>query len=202
MFSRKKPLPMLGMNPEVLNGLFALAKGELSSLLDVPSGVLIAELKDKKLPYIPEFKDVKEKVIKDNSTEKARELCREKAVTMLDEAKEKGLSQVCKTNGCKVEETGLFMRTDSSASNKLPPSVAKAALSLYEGKVYPDTIEESGSSFFMLAFKEAKEADMKGLAVKKAEISDKLLKEKQQVVFQDWLKHAREKAEIKVSTNF
>ncbi len=202
MFSRKKPIPMLGMNPEVLNGLFALARGELSSLLDVPSGVLIAELKDKKMPYIPEFKDVKAKVIKDYSTEKARELCREKAVTMLAEAKEKGLLQVCKTNGCKVEETGLFTRTDSSANNRLPPSVAKTALSLYAGKVYPDTIEESGSSFFVLAFKEAKEADLNGLAAKKKEISDKLLKEKQQIVFQDWLKHAREKAEIKVSTNF
>jgi parvulin-like peptidyl-prolyl isomerase len=202
LFTRRSAPIMLGRNPEVLDGLFALSKGELSSLLDIPAGVLIAEISEKQEPYIPEFKDVKAKVVRDYVREQAKELCREKAVAMLEEAREKGLQHVCSAHGCKVQETGFFKRTDSAANGKLPANVAKAALSLYAGKVYPDSVEESGRSFYILAFKQAKQADMSGFDAKRKEISDKLLKEKYQSVFQSWLQHAREEAEIKVSANF
>ncbi len=201
LFSKGTAPVMLGRNPEVLSGLFALSKGELSSLLDVPAGVLIAELSEKQSPYIPEFKDVKARVVGDYIREKARELCREKARAMLEEARTKGLQAVCAEQGCKVQETGFFKRTDSAANGKLPGQVAKSALSLYSGKIYPDSIEESGNSFYILAFNKAKQADMDGFAAKQKEISQKLLKEKFQTVFQGWLQHAREQAEIKVTAN-
>ncbi len=202
LFTKRSAPIMLGRNPEVLDGLFALSKGELSSLLDIPAGVLIAEISEKQEPYIPEFKDVKAKVVRDYTREQAKELCRQKAVAMLEEAREKGLQQVCSAHGCKVQETGFFKRTDSAANGKLPAQVAKAALSLYAGKVYPDSVEENGRSFYILAFKQAKQADMSGFDAKQKEISDKLLKEKYQSVFQSWLQHAREQADIKISANF
>ena len=203
MFAKASAPLMLGRNPEVLDGLFALSKGELSSLLDIPAGVLIAEISEKQQPYIPEFKDVKARVVGDYTREKAKELCREKAKAMLEDAKKtKGLKDMCAAKGCNVQETGFFKRTDSAANGKLPAQVAKSALSLYSGKVYPDSIEESGNSFYILSFKEAKQADMAGFAPRQKEISQKLLKEKFQTVFQSWLKHAREQAEIEVSTKF
>ncbi len=202
LFSRNNPPAFIGRNPQILDGMFALSKGELSSLIDVPSGVLIAEVSDKQEPYIPDFKDVKAKVIKDYIAEKSEELCREKAKAMLEEAKKKGLKQVCQDYGCTVRETGFFRRTAPGANGKLPPPVAKAALSLYSGKVYPDSVEQSGRSFYILAFKQDREADLKGFAAKKKELSQKLLAEKQKTAFESWLQHTREKAEIKISANF
>ncbi len=202
LFSRSNPPAFIGRDPQILDGLFALSKGELSSLLDVPSGVLIAEVSDKQEPYIPDFKAVKAKVIEDYTTEKSQELCRQKAKAMLEKAKKKGLKQMCEDHGCTVQETGFFKRTAPDANGKLPGPVAKAALSLYSGKVYPDSVAENGRSFYILAFKQDRPADIKGFAAKKKEISQKLLTEKQRTVFDSWLQHAREKAEIRISTNF
>ena len=201
MFSRKNPPPVLGGNPEILSGLFSLSQGELSSLLDVPTGVLIAEVTNKDAPHIPEFKEVKEKVTKDYVAAQAKELCRQKAEALLAKVKEKGPEAACANGTCTVEETGFFKRSAPSANGKLPPLVVKSTLSLYKGKIYSDKVEENGNSFFILAFKEAKEADMKGFPQEKSQIVDKLMKEKEQTIFKDWLKHAREKAELKVSRN-
>ncbi len=202
LFSKKSAPPMLGKNPELLNSIFALSKGELTSLLDVPDGVLIAEVTEKEAPHIPEFETVKERVKEAYIREKAKELCKQKAAAMLEEAKKNGLSSICAGGNCTIEETGFFKRTDPAANGKLPGPVARASLSLYSGKIFPDEVLESGNSFYVIAFKQAKEADLKGFDAEKKKISDTLLKEKEKSIFQNWLKHAREKAEIQISASF
>lgn len=202
MFSKSSPPAVLGRDPELLNNIFALSKGELTSLLDVPEGVMIAEVTEKKAPYIPEFEAVKDRVRQAYIKDKAKQLCREKAQLMLEQAKKDGIESICRDGNCTVQETGFFKRTDQAANGKLPGPVARASLSLYSGKVYPDDVLESGNSFFILAFKQAKDADMKGFEEAKKEISAKILQEKQKSVFENWLKHAREQAEIQVSKTF
>ena len=198
-FSRKRPAPLLGFNPQVLGSIFSLSRGELSSLLEVPGGVMIAELADKKPPYIPPFEEVKERVKDRYISDQSLELCRKRAEEVLKAAREKGLAQAAKLFSLKIEETGFFKRTDSSAKGKLPAPVIKDALSLYKSKPFPEKVSSSGRSFFVLHLKGVREnADMKAFDAKKDEIRNRVRKWKAQTAFTDWLKHQREKARIEI----
>ncbi len=198
-FPRSHPAPILGYNPKVLGAVFSLGKGELSSLLEVPKGVLIAEVVDKKAPYIPAFKEVKDKVKNAYIQDASLELCRKKAENILDMAKKKGFEEAAKHFGLKMEDTGFFKRTDIAARGKLPEPVVKDALSLYKAKPFPEKISSYGRSFFVLHLKGTKDdADMKAFAKKKGEIKQRVRQWKAQTCFSDWLKHQREKARIEI----
>ncbi len=197
LFSQKKPPAVIGGDPELLKTLFALNSGELSSLLQIHQGILIAEVLEKKVAYLPSLEEVKEQVKKDYVREKAKELCRLKAQKLLEAAKKQGLEAAAKDKGLKIQQTGLFKRTDKTAKGKLPPAIAQAGLSLYEGKACPDEVAESGNSFYILAFKEKKDADIVGFPAQKDAITKRILEQKQQTLFEDWLKHRWERASIK-----
>lgn len=200
-FSQKKPPAVTGGDPELLKTLFALNSGELSSLLQIHQGILIAEVLEKKAPYLPSLEEVKEQVKKDYVREKAKELCRLKAQELLEATKKQGLEAAAKDKGLKIQQTGLFKRTDKTAKGKLPPTVAPAGLSLCEGKVCPDEIAESGNSFYVLAFKEKKDADIADFPAQKDAMTKRILEQKQQTLFEDWLKHQWERASIKQVAN-
>lgn len=198
LFSQKKPPAVIGGDPELLKTLFALNSGELSSLLQIHQGILIAEVLEKKAPYLPPLEEVKEQAKKDYVREKAKELCRMKAQGLLEAAKKQGLETACKDKGFKIQQTGLFKRTDKTAKGKLPLTVAQTGLSLYEGKAYPDEVAESGNSFYILAFKEKKDADIANFLAQKDAITKRILEQKQQTLFEDWLKNLRERSSIKM----
>jgi len=200
LFSRTKPPSVIGGDPELLKTLFALNSGELSSLLQIHQGILIAEVLEKKTPYLPSLEEVKEQVKKDYVREKAKELCRLKAKELLEAAKKQGLEAAAKDKGLKIQQTGLFKRTDRTAKGELSPAILQSGLSLYEGKAYPDEVAESGNSFYVLALKEKKDADIAGFAAQKDVITKQILEQKQQTLFEDWLKHRWEKASIKQVT--
>jgi len=195
-FSRKNPPRSLSLKPDVLDSLFLLQKGELSSLVETPQGVLIAEVADKRAPYVPPFNEVKDKVKKDFIKAQAKELCRKKAEKLLKLAKEKGLETAAKEMGLTIKETGFFKRTDPAAGGKLPAPVVKAAKGLRPEKPLPDEVIEVGNSFYVVKFKARKEANPDGYIGAKKGLKDRLLNIKKQTVFEDWLKHVREQAKI------
>ena len=198
-FSRKQPAPVVGVNPKILGAVFSLGKGELSSLLDVPQGVLIGELADKKAPYIPAFEEIRNRATATYATDRSLELCKVKADKILKEAEKKGFAAAAGSYKLKIEETGLFKRTDRTGGGNLPQPVVKEALSLYKAKPLPDKVSSYGRSFYIIHLKDIKEtADMKAFKAKKAGIKKAVRQWKVRAVFTDWLKHQRDKAEIEI----
>jgi peptidyl-prolyl cis-trans isomerase D len=200
LFSQKDPPAEIAGDPELLSALFSLSPGELSSLLQVNQGILIAEMLDKKMPYLPPLKEVEEQVKTDFIREKTKDKCRLKAQKILQAAKRQGLEVVGEKEGIEIKETGFFKRTDKTANGKLPSAVAQAGCLLYEGKVYYDEVLESGDRFYILAFKNKKDANIAAFSQQKDDITKKILEQKQLTLFKDWLKHRWEKASIKQVT--
>ncbi|HID96729.1 MAG TPA: hypothetical protein EYP57_00830 [Thermodesulfobacteriaceae bacterium] len=198
LFTRKKPPALLGTGREIIDTLFSLEAGELTSLLHIPQGFLVAEVSEEKEPYVPEFDQVRDKVRNEYIKAQAFEICRSKAREILEDVREESLDVVARRNGLQVRETGFFKRTDRNAGGKLPPEAARAAMSLHEGKIYPDDVVESGISFYILAFKAKNDADPEGMSKQSEAIADRLLAWKQRTVFADWLGHQREKATIEI----
>jgi len=198
-FPQDRPDSILGFNPQIVGTVFSLEKGEFSSLLEVPKGVLIAELLDKRPPYIPEFKDVKAKVERKYTEERSLELCRERSDEILRLAREKGFGEAGKKFKLKAEETGFFKRTDLAARGKLPSSVVKEALSLYKNKSFPEEAFQEGRSFYVLHLKDTRELDdLSGFESEKDKLKRQIMAFKISTVFSDWLKHQRERAEIEI----
>jgi len=200
LFTQKRPPAVIGTNPDLLKAVFSLNAGELSSLLQVPQGILVAEVLEKKFPHIPPLKEIKGQVKRDYIQQKARDLCQIEAKELLETAKKEGLETACKKKRLKVQETGFFKRTDRTARGGLPLSVIQAGLSLYEEKVYPDKVTESGGKFYVLAFKGKKDTDATGFSTQKKAIIKRILNHKRRTVFNDWLKDLREKASIEMVT--
>jgi peptidyl-prolyl cis-trans isomerase D len=202
LFSEKTPPPLLAANPDILKGIFALDAGELSSLIQLPWGILIADVTEKKPPHIPAFEEVKADVEKGFVKERAQELCKQSADELLALAKEKGLEEAARAKGFTLEETGFFKRTDVTAGGHLPFNAVKEGLSLHEGKKYPDEAIEGPGGFFVVAFKDKEDADLEGFPAKKDDIKQRILTQKRQTVLDDWLAGLREAASIDVRAEF
>ncbi len=200
-FSRSNPPKILGSSPDVVNTIFSLGQGELSSLLEVPQGVLIAQILKVKPSRVPEFKEIEARVRKDYVKEKARELCALKARKILKEIRKKGILAVAKARKLKVRETGFFRRSDKTAGGRLPAQVAEVAVSLYKNNPCPENVIKAGGKLFIPVFKQAKAAELKDFKKEKDMLKKRLLARKQQTVFQDWLNHLRAKATIEINKN-
>ena len=201
-FSRNEPPPVIGFSKETLDALFSLEKGELSSLLPVPGGIIIAEVVDKIPPTIPPFEKVRERVKKDYVRHEAETLCQKKAQALLEKARAKGVEEAAKEYGLSVKNSGFFSRATLSKLKGVPNEVAKAGLSLYEEKPLPDQVIRVGKDFYVIALKGRKAPDMKGLTEdEEKKIRTRLLTKKRNEAFEQWLTYERQKAEIKVLRN-
>lgn len=199
LFSEKTQPQGLGLGPNDIDQLFKLGKGELSSIIETPKGTLIAQVIEKRTPYIKPLDEVKDRVREAVLNEKSRELCMTKAKRLLQAAKENGIIKAADAAGLKVLETGFFKRSDITANGKLPMQAAKAGLSLYEDKRLPDEVVDTGNKFYVLSFKEKKGADPNGFPAHKDEITKRLLSQKQRILIQDWLADLKAKAKIKIN---
>ncbi len=199
LFTQKRPPAVIGRNPDILKTIFSLNTGELSSLLQVPQGILVAEVLEKRFPHVPPLREIEGQVKRDYIQEKARELCKIEAEELLKKAKKEGLEAACKGKKLKVHDTGFFKRTDRYVRG-LPLPVIQAGLSLYAGKAYPDRVTESGGRFYVLAFRGKKDSDVAGFSRQKEAIMKQILRHKRQTVFNNWLKDLRAKASIEMVT--
>ncbi len=197
-FDKQHPPAFLIGDNEALTQLFALGQGELSSLLRVPSGVLIAQVIAKRAPYVPTFKEVKDRVKQDVIVADAFKLCKKEAQKLLMLAQKEGLEKAAKELKLKVQDTGYFKRSDLTANGVLPPKVVEFGLQLSPQTPIVSHVIIYPTGLYVLSFAGKKPADMKDYKKEKEVIKKALLQDKQLEVFSCWLKHQRAKAKIKI----
>ena len=201
LFSKADPPDLFaGAKPEALAGLFSLGKGELSSLIELPKGILIAQVKEKQPSHIPPLKEVEKRVKADFVAERARELCRAKAQRLLAKARKVGLAKAASAMGLKVETSPFFKRISGLGAPALPTAVVDAARLLRRGRPFPDTPIEAGGKWFVVAFSGSKDADLTGFPKEKEAIVKELLDQKRNMVLQEWVKELRERAQVEQIT--
>ncbi len=197
-FDKQNPPSFLIGDSEAIRQLFALGQGELSSLLKVRGGVLIAQVIAKRAPYVPAFKDVKDKVRQDVIETDAFNLCKEEAQKLLKLAQKEGLEKAAKTFKVKVKETGYFKRSDLTANGTLPPKVVEIGLELSQQTPMVSHIIIDQTGIYILSFVGQKPADMKDYKKEKDIIKKAILQDKQLEVFNSWLNIQRAKAKINI----
>ncbi len=201
-FTQSQPPTTMAEQPALLKTIFALKKGELSSLLEIKGGYAIVYLDEVKEPQVPPLAEVRARVEKDFLDDQAKTRARNAAVALLTQAKkEPSFIAAAEKTKSKVLETSFFTRSQQEASG-LPGPVAAQGLKLSAASPYAKEVGENGGTFYVLHFKESKPASEEAFAGQKETLQKMLTQEKQRQVMGAWLVYLQSRAKITTDKKF
>lgn len=201
-FSMEQPDLALGWPYELLIKLFQMDKNAVNDPFETPQGMLIVKIRGKKDAYIPEYKDVTEKVAEALRKSKAKTIAREKTEEYLKLIQDafartelKDFVQTVKNSGLEVHQTPVFGRGEYLPLVGISKEFQDAAFALTEQNNLSGVVAtETGYSVVHLDSRVP--ADEKQFEEKKQSLSEKLLNERRTQAFNDFLSDLRLRAKI------
>lgn len=197
-FAAGAPIPEVGRVEDFSEAAFALADGEVSDLVETEDAIYLLTPFGREESHVPPLAEAREGVLADAQRERGQAAAKERAEKLLARAREIGLGEAAPEAGLAVEETGLFDRRAASIPKLgAVPDLRTDALALTsEAPLAPKVYVTAGDAV-VAALKERTPPDMSELADAKADLSERLLREKQQAAlaaYRDYLKQRAARA--------
>ena len=201
-FPRQGPVSGILDSSRFASAAFALSDDEVSEIQELEDGYYILRPAEKRAAKVPELADVKERVTADLKA-KVREERAEKAAEKFLEALKGGktLAEEGLSAGLKVATTGFFKRTGSIPEIGASREISEAAFKLSGEKPLADAVLKGSKGYYVLSFKERKEPDAEAFEKAKDGVKQRLLQEKRNKAFGEWLDGLRKKSEIRTFIN-
>ena len=201
LFGEVDPIPGIGWSQEISKSLAQLKSGELLGPLEIEKKIYLLRLKEKKEPFIPEYKDVKEDILVKLAKTKSRELAKSKidecAKKLNDlsaaNAKEINFDKVAKEFGLKSATSDLFKFGSYIEGIGASDNFFNTATKLQDSAV--SEVIELPSGFYIIKLKDKPGLDEKKFSEDKIKFSEKLLSEKKQEFFEKFLKELIKKSQ-------
>ncbi|MGQ9777176.1 MAG: SurA N-terminal domain-containing protein [Thermodesulfobacteriota bacterium] len=194
-------VPEIGRDPSFYSAALSLRVGEISPVLSLGPNFYILKLIDKKESRIPSIEEVKEEVKQRLILIKAEERARAVSGEILKEIKGgKEIKEVAKERGFSVGETGLFNRA-SGMIPKIGPAMEWLPMlsSLSEKDPVPREVFKSKEGFFVVKLTKLEAADPGKFQSYKKTLEKRLIYQRQEELFRNWLEQLREKAKIEIN---
>jgi peptidyl-prolyl cis-trans isomerase D len=200
-FKEGDEIPEIGRDPSFFSGAFSLKVGEISPVVNIPPSFYILKLVDKKESRIPSLEEVKEEVRRKVIGMKAEERARQVAEDLLSQIqKGKALNEIGKEKGFHVEETGFFNRTGGMIPKIGPAGELMGILSsLTENNPISKQVLRTKDGYFVVRLSAAEPADQNKLPPVKKDLERRLIYQKGEEFFQNWLLQLRAKAKIDIN---
>lgn len=199
--SQKEPIPGIPGNEKLRKSLFSLKKNEASDLFELKDKFYIFQVVDSKPSYLPELKEVADKVKKDFGLYLAAKEAESAAEDYLADLKKgKEWEELAREKQLKPVETKFFTRRDSIPKIGHDPSLLEAAFGLNKDKRYPDTIFKSSRGILVIRWEEKKGIDDKKFNEESKKYRSSLIQIKHRQAFEGWLENLRKSAEIEIVT--
>jgi len=216
-FAKGDQIPKIGSGytyHSIADEAFKMKVGDISNLVEVKSygdnvvGYFILKLLGKKPSALPKLEEVKDKVIKDLRSEKAKKLAMDKAQKIMASRGTATLDDLAKKNNLKVNESEPFafsrdgyikakddtMESKTAMIQSFRMNVGEIA-GPYEGRI----------GDYIIELVERQKVDDAKIAQNKAELNklyDQLLKQKEQKIYSTWYQKVRATTTIKTFITF
>jgi peptidyl-prolyl cis-trans isomerase D len=200
-FKEGDDIPEIGKNPTFYSSAFSLKVGEISPVVSIPPNFLILKLLNKKDSRIPSLEEVKEEVRRKVIEIKCEEKAREVAEDLLSQIRAgKSMQEVAKDRGIQMEETGFFTRAGGMVPKIGPIGEFTATLStLTEKNPTPKEVLRTKDGYFIVRLSGLAPADQSKFSSMKADLQKRLIYQKQEEFFQNWLQQLRAEAKIEIN---
>jgi len=201
LFKEGDDIPDMGKNPLFYSSAFSLKLGEISSVVNIPPNFYILKLVNKKDSQIPSQNEVKEEVTRKVIAAKAEEKARQAAEDLLNQIRTgKSIRDVAREKGYPLEETGFFTRT-AGVIPKIGPAreVMEILASLTEKNPVPKEVLKTKDGYFVVRLSGYEPADQSKFQLVKKNLEKRLIYQKQEESFQNWLEQLRSKAKIDIN---
>lgn len=190
--SESDPFP-----PPVTAKIFELAQGDVSDILETPKGLAVAQLKSIKRPQPIPLESIRERVVKDYTAEQGKVLAAQKASEVLKLAREKNsLADAAKIQNLSVRQSEFFSRQAPDKDLKLlrPESLGEV-FDLQESRQFSAAPLELGNRYVICQL-QGRNPAVAPTAEESAEISARILRHKQSVLWNAWLADIRRNTKI------
>jgi hypothetical protein len=200
-FKEGDEIPEIGKNPSFYSSAFSLKTGEISPVITIPPNFYVLKLLDKKESRIPSPEEVKEEVRRQVIAMKSEEKARQVAEDLLGQIQAgKSMKDLTKDRGIQMDETGLFTRAGGMVPKIGPVGEFMLTLSsLTEKSPIPKDVLRTKDGYFVVRLSAAEPADQTKFLSVKGELQKRLLYQKQEESFQNWLQQLRAKAKIEIN---
>jgi peptidyl-prolyl cis-trans isomerase D len=200
-FKEGDEIPEIGKNPSFYSSAFSLKVGEISPVVSIPPNFYILKLLDKKESRIPSLEEVKEEVRRKVIEMKCEEKAHQVAEDLLNQIQAgKSMKELAKDQGIQMEETGFFTRAGGVVPKIGPVGEYTATLSsLTEKSPSPKEVLRTKDGYFVIRLSGLEPADQSKFSSMKKDLQKRLIYQKQEEFFQNWLQQLRAKAKIDIN---
>jgi peptidyl-prolyl cis-trans isomerase D len=200
-FKESDEVPGVGRNPSFNASAFSLKVGEISTVVSIPPNFYILKLLEKKDSRIPPLSEVKEEVHRKVIELKTEEKARQVAEDLLNQIRSgKEIKEVAKEKGYSLEETGFFTRTAGVIPKIGPAGEFMGILSsLTKKNPIPREVLRTKDGFFVVKLLSSEPADRNKFPSVKKNLGNRLINQKQEEYFRNWLGQLRSKAKIDIN---
>ena len=194
-------IPEIGRDPSFHSSAVSLKVGEISPVISIPPNFYILKLLDKKETRIPSPEEVKEEVRRKVLGVKADEKARQVAEDVLKQIRTgKAMKEIAKERGFQVEETGFFTRTGGLIPKIGPSGESVGTLSsLAEKNPSPKEVLRTKDGYFVVRLSSLEHADKNKFQAAKKNLKKRLIYQKQEEFFNNWLQQLRAQSKIEIN---
>jgi peptidyl-prolyl cis-trans isomerase D len=200
-FKEGDEVPDFGRDPAFFASALSLKVGEISSVLNVAQNIYVLKSVNRKESRIPPLEEVKAEVTRKVVEKKAEEKAQQVADALLKSLHEgKDIRELARGQGLPVEETGYFTRTAGAIPKIGPVKESGRLLSgLTPKDPLPKEILKTREGYFVVRLLSVEPADQGRFAEAKKSLERRLLSQKQDEYFQNWLNELKSKAKIDIN---
>jgi peptidyl-prolyl cis-trans isomerase D len=201
LFKEGDEIPDIGRNPSFYSSAFSLKLGEISPVVNILPNFYILKLINKKDSRVPPLNEVREEVTRKVIGMKAEDKARQVAEDLLSQIRKgKNIKEVAREKGYPLEETGFFTRTAGVVPQIGPPREFMEILaSLTEKNPVPKEIIQTKDGYFVVRLSGYEPADLSKFQPAKKNLEKRLVYQKQEEAFQNWLDQLRSHGKIDIN---
>ncbi len=201
LFSEDERGVELASRRKVKEAVFLLKEGQMSNIIEEGRTFYLVRVTQRVEAHLPEYDEVREKVLDRYKREKAFELAKKRAEEILKAVKEgEDFKTIASKDGMEIKSTGFFTKRDGFVPD-IGVFVADrdGLFELTDTSPYYPEVLSSGGRFFVVRLKESKDARPEDFEKQKDSIKQRLLTRKKNEVLTRWIEDLRSKARIEIN---